>query len=242
MTLTAEAIARIEQLTKDAAGKTVTIDGVEYSTTSLHDMREAEPTATTLGLHTLTALHDYVEANRDALEPPKLLFHVESPTSVALVTGLYGRFRQREVLVRAKAKDLFADVRSPMGQEELVTLLQSRCLPTPERGELLRIVGNVTEEGSADYKDDGITQTVTARTGVAVKEEVEVKNPWKLAPFRTFREVAQPESPFILRIKKGHHGPTFGLHECDGGAWQLEAVQNVAAWLKAANLGIPVLA
>jgi len=52
-------------------------------------------------------------------------------------------------------------------------------------------------------------------------------------PFRTFREVLQPASPFVLRVQAGAQGglPTVGLFEADGGAWRLSAVEGIRGWL-----------
>lgn len=51
-------------------------------------------------------------------------------------------------------------------------------------------------------------------------------------PFRTFIEIEQPESEFLLRAKKGYEGIEFALFEADGGAWKKEAIDNIAAYLK----------
>ena len=47
----------------------------------------------------------------------------------------------------------------------------------------------------------------------------------RLRPFRTFLEVEQPESEFLLLVDadKG-----IGLFEADGGVWKLEAKRNIA--------------
>ena len=54
---------------------------------------------------------------------------------------------------------------------------------------------------------------------------VEVRPRVQLRPFRTFLEVEQPESEFLLRVDadKG-----IGLFEADGGVWKLEAKRNIA--------------
>jgi hypothetical protein len=59
-----------------------------------------------------------------------------------------------------------------------------------------------------------------------------VPNPVRLAPFRTFRDVfEQPESAFVLRVKKTPTLPEVGLFEADGGEWRLTAIDRVRAWL-----------
>jgi hypothetical protein len=60
------------------------------------------------------------------------------------------------------------------------------------------------------------------------KEMRPVKGRVKLAPFRTFRELKQPESEFVFRV---HPGGTCSLNEADGGAWKIAAVNAIADWL-----------
>jgi len=243
MSLPVETFERIEALSLEAAGRTVEIDGVTYSTTSLQDVRKKAPEPETLKVHTLTALESFLAVNQDALDLSKLLLHVVSPTRVDLVGTLEGYFQQRFLFVTAECSDLWSSmVGTYLPQEEMVTALFSRFEDTAERNALLAIVGNVVDEAAADHKDDGVKQTIVVRSGIQVADEIEVKNPWHLAPFRTFREVQQPESPFHLRVRKGAKGPLLSLHETDGGAWKLDAVQAVEAWLVSKSLGVPVLA
>lgn len=70
---------------------------------------------------------------------------------------------------------------------------------------------------------------MTARQGVALKEMVPVKPIVRLQPYRTFLEIDQPVSDFLLRI--GQNGRV-SLHEADGGAWKLEAKNRIAQYLK----------
>ena len=62
--------------------------------------------------------------------------------------------------------------------------------------------------------------------------EAAVPNPVTLAPFRTFRDVAQPASLFVLRVQGGGETPNVALFEADGGAWRLAAIENIKKWLE----------
>ena len=64
--------------------------------------------------------------------------------------------------------------------------------------------------------------------GVALKEQQTVQPIVHLQPYRTFLEVKQPASDFLLRIDKDGHP---ALYEADGGAWKLEAKRRIAAYL-----------
>ncbi len=74
-----------------------------------------------------------------------------------------------------------------------------------------------------------MTQTVEAKSGIALTAAVEVRPYVNLQPFRTFLEVAQPESMFLLRLDNEGH---VALIEADGGVWKLEATRNIAAYFE----------
>ena len=94
--------------------------------------------------------------------------------------------------------------------------------------------------------DDGVTQTVTAKAGVVLSKDVRVPNPVSLRPYRTFREVLQPASSFVLRLQGGGKAsttPVGALFEADGGAWKVEAMRNISTYLRSfLPEGVPVIA
>lgn len=66
----------------------------------------------------------------------------------------------------------------------------------------------------------------TGYWSAATKEVlVEIKPRVMLRPFRTFLEVEQPESEFLLRVDLDEG---IGFFEADGGIWKLEAKKNIA--------------
>jgi len=113
--------------------------------------------------------------------------------------------------------------------------LQTLFVETPERAQVLAIVGNLKEEQVRQSDDDGITQTVTGRAGIVLGKDVKIPNPVSLRPYRTFREVEQPESKFVLRLTQGKEGELpCALFEADGGAWKLEAMLKIRTYLAGA--------
>lgn len=83
----------------------------------------------------------------------------------------------------------------------------------------------IAGENSVSTNDNGVTQTVEARQGVALNALIEIKPRVMLRPFRTFLEVEQPESEFLLRVDPDEG---IGFFEADGGIWKLEAKKNIA--------------
>lgn len=112
-------------------------------------------------------------------------------------------------------------------REAALIELRSLFIPNEGTAYLLDLLRRMTNENSVSSTDNGVTQTVDARQGVALSAKVEVKPRVLLRPFRTFLEVEQPESEFLLRVdaEKG-----IGLFEADGGIWKLEAKRNIAEY------------
>lgn len=228
--------AQVERLTKEAAGKLVELDGRSYSTTPLFDARKPETEPKAVCLSTLSSLLEYVRSKVDdgyAAERDVFL-HVVNPEQVRLITGLFGEFNQRVTVAVADAVLPSFGYGTFMDPEAFVIALMTAFEPTPARDSVLRLVSSLAAEATKTSHDDGIAQTVTARQGVVKLAELEVKNPITLRPWRTFTEVAQVESPFVLRLRGGGDGklPWCALFEADGGTWRLSAIQRLKAHLK----------
>jgi hypothetical protein len=97
------------------------------------------------------------------------------------------------------------------------------------RGAAHPLFQNALEKETVKQVDSGITQEVTVQRGAAFKESVEVKARVALKPFRTFRELDQPASDFIFRVKDGAQ---LALFEADGGAWKISAIGLISEWLR----------
>jgi hypothetical protein len=191
---------------------------------------------------------EYLERNVDGVDKAALMLHVESPVSVSLFSKAEGRFFTRKAWAVSDCSKLTIADRHPMfgsycDAEDFIIWLQTMFVSTEDRARVLALVGNIREEHVKNVADDGVTQTVTAKAGIALVSEVKVPNPVSLRPYRTFREVAQPASAFVLRMQRrpGGGGPLAALFEADGASWKLEAMANVAAYLKEHAAGVAVL-
>jgi hypothetical protein len=193
------------------------------------------PLAKVLDVTTLGAVRDYLKANRDALALDRLIVHVASPALVWIGGPILDRSRAREFYLQAKALDLSDGFLGRfMAVEEFLIGLQVRFADLDDRRRLLALLSNVKHETVKTALDDGVTQVVQARAGVALVSDVAVPNPVLLSPFRTFRDVVQPSSLFVVRVNSGRTGglPEVGLFEADGGAWRLSATERVREWLE----------
>lgn len=204
----------------------ITLPQGTYSTVRLTRVEEVKAAALTVS--TLTGLVDYIKTNVDSLQT-KLLIQVKSPKEVLLYSPL-NVDKEREIFISAEAI-LPNNVRYDqfMDTERFNIMLQSAFVDSGDKTILLKYTGLIKEENVKDTGDDGISQSVTIKTGVATVGQAIVPNPVNLAPFRTFPEVEQPLSKFIFRMQEG---PTAAIYEADGGAWRNTAILNIKGYLQ----------
>lgn len=176
-------------------------------------------------LNTLSGLVDYIKSNIDGFDD--LILHVVDE-KLAELKGKLQPNGDRELLAVATAIVPEFDFDSYMDIESFNIALQSQFVKTDDRDILLKVVGNLKEDNVKTTGDDGVSQAVTIKTGVASAADVKVPNPVTLIPYRTFVEVEQPESKFIFRMKDGPKGAIF---EADGGAWRNQAILNIKKYL-----------
>lgn len=81
---------------------------------------------------------------------------------------------------------------------------------------LMKVVGNVREGSVTKWNDDGVTQQVTIKNGLASMAAVPIKNPFHLSSHCTFTEVGSLSFPYLLRMK-GQDGdqPLVALFDLD---------------------------
>lgn len=190
--------------------------------------RVTEAKAETLTVSTLTGLVDYIKSSIDKL-PEKLLIQVKSPSRVALYSPL-NKDKEREEFIAAEAilpnnvvYDRF------ISTEQFNIMLQSAFVDVGTKSTLLKYTGLIQDEAVKTTGDDGVSQQVTVKTGVASVGQAIVPNPVELAPYRTFPEVEQPISKFIFRMQEG---PRAAIYEADGGAWRNKAILSIKEYLQ----------
>ena len=164
----------------------------------------------------------------DLFPEDQILIQVADYRTVKVFTTLDGEM-DRYALYTCEADT--PQVRSNvfMAHEEAVVQLRSLYIPNEDLTYLLKLLSGISTESKVTSNDNGVSQTVEAKSGVALTASVEVRPYVNLQPFRTFLEVNQPESLFLLRLKEGGN---VGLFEADGGVWKLEATRNIAEYFE----------
>lgn len=218
----------LEYLVKLGEEKEILVETEQGLFTTRNLSRVKMPKADTLTLSTLTGLVDYIKSNLDDL-PQQLLIQVKSHNEVKLYSPLdYDREREEYISAEAILPNNISYNRF-LGTEEFNIMLQSSFVDIGDKEVLLKYTGLVRDEAVKDTGDDGISQKVTIKTGIASVGEAIVPNPVVLAPYRTFPEIEQPSSKFIFRMQSG---PRAALYEADGGAWRNEAMSRIKTYLQ----------
>ena len=182
---------------------------------------------------TLEGLCDYIQADSDeqfVTGQPAPLVVVESPVRVNVYGVIVGEKKERPLLASCEYEAPEIAIGQYIDAESLFINIQSCFVADENRDLVCKVVNNMTEEQSVQTADDGISQRVILKAGVQEVDKTIFRNPAFLRPIRTFTEVMQPQSPFVVRFKEGRKAALF---EADGGAWKREAIGLIGAYLKA---------
>lgn len=218
----------IEKIVELAAPNLQEIDGRTYTDKRIIPVER--PRVKTLELTTLNSLVKLIqEESTDYITP--LIVQVSSYDTVDVFAGIQTDDRKRENPYHCKAETIHIQFDQKLGYESMMIALKSKFVQTPELLELVKLLGSITEQNSAQVSDDGFSQNVVVRKGIALKDNKTINPIVKLRPYRTFAEIDQPESEFLLRLSDGAN---VALYEADGGAWKLEARKRIADYLREA--------
>jgi hypothetical protein len=182
----------------------------------------------------LSALAKLYETDFETITANQTVFHVTSETGVEAYANASNNYAQRTVFAKAS----FATVESFkfnnwLDQETFIIGLQAHVKDQDDRGYLLDLASKIAINDQLEVVDNGVSQDVTAKSGSTLARIITPKPRVTLAPFRTFREIEQPASEFVFRVRKGARGtPELALFEADGGAWKLTAMASIAEYLQ----------
>jgi hypothetical protein len=203
-------------------------DGVKFSNQQI--LKFPELKADHITTKSLASIVDLVsgELNHSRLDGLKIIIQVDGPTNIKVFTSLSNNL-DRKKLYAAEAEVPKLQLNNFIDLEAMNIHLKSCFVPAEERENLIKLLGNVTEEAIKTTTDDGFSQSVVAKTGIATVSNVSIPSIVTLTPFRTFLEIEQPEGEFLCRMQ---NGPKVALFEADGGAWRLEARKRIKYFLE----------
>ena len=212
----------------------LSINGSTFTDKKLYRVPE-ELTATPLSVHTLSAIRDYIENGADECAEDensiarRFVLHIADYDRVYLYREL-NRDKARECLLEAELSMPTFPFGRWLNVEEFIIHMQTYFVPSDERDALVQLISTVTTENGVSLADDGMTQRVTARSGISLVRQVNVPNPVVLSPYRTFVEIEQPESPFVFRVRQNGDEVQAALFTADAGAWKLDAIEGIRSW------------
>jgi len=226
------------------------IEGAIFSDKPLTHIPEPEPPMPgSFAVITLTGLIGLVkDAKIEELDEPGVVCQVLGCDKAQLVDRVADQFGRRQLYITAA---LPQPCDFPFGRfmdhAEFIIRLRTNFDPdkSPDLAYLLGIASNLTAEKISTSIDDGVSQKVGQRQGISLQGSEKIRPRVTLAPYRTFREIDQPESAFLFRVKQDSvqedQIPNCALFEADGGAWKLQAMERIAEYLKDKLAPIPVV-
>lgn len=226
----AEAIQKIIDIAKPS---TEVIDGKLYSNKPMELIDTAKNHVLELKVSGLPGLVELVksEAILYASSDDPLFVEIVDPCYVRVFGSLDGDLnRTAWYSTKADVPGFRSGYRI---YEEFVIELRSRFVPNEGTEYLLDLFSRMDINEKSTSEDNGITQQVTVRQGISLKDMETVRPIVKLIPYRTFFEAAQPESEFLVRVDREG---SIGIFEADGGMWKRTAKEYVFAWLASALL------
>lgn len=232
--ITKETITKIQELV-EAQEKTVKIDGKDYSRFEYNRVY-SDPRPSDLKLSTLDGVADYINKNLDKVKPEECMIVINSFDEVSIHSPVMGEKNDRHLIATAKITDTNVfPFSSFVDQEQFIISASALFGNTNDKIKIIKAVSNMQVIDQAASDDDGKTTARTTGNQVicpAIDEKEMPKSVVILKPFRTFREVEQPESAFIFRYRKSRSGfPEIALFEADGGAWKIDAKAKIKNYL-----------
>lgn len=231
MDLTAESIKKILEIGEIS---TIKQNDVLYSDRHLYEVKKEIITFPTIVSSSLTSLIDYIEANRDNLFMDECMIHVKDYHSVNLISKSRDDSEERDIAFKCK----FDFIQEGPGRnginyyanlEDFNILVQTSFILNENARKILKLTGNYKKESAVNIADDGITQSIAARTGVTIVENVDLPNPVDLQKIVTFPEIEQPSRPYVFRMNTNGEA---GLFCTDSNIWHMECIGSIKEWIR----------
>ena len=221
----------IEHIQKTTQPQILKLGETTFVVTADGETKEILPTIyhpDTLPLHSLDALVQMVQTEASEMDTPLYITIPDHMTVRCFGQPDAAAQYFRQVYYEAKATDVPGwDSRQELGFEEAQIAMRTRFQETPDTAYLQKLLSEITCGAKVTMNDNGIATSVVTQKGVALQSNEAIRPIVKLRPYRTFQEVDQPESPFLIRINERR----ILFIEADGGMWKLKARETVKEFL-----------
>ena len=219
--------AMIEKIAEMAQPKIYEKEGQVFASKEMVHVMDEKPMPRCIDL---TGLDSICKMVRNEVEHIglQIFIQVKDYQSVSVFTTL-DEDEDRLYLYKCAADTPAVTTDRFMAYEKAVIELRSLYIPNEGTKYLLQLLSSISNESKVTSSDNGVPQQVEARSGIALNSMVKIEPRVTLQPFRTFIEVEQPASEFLLRISERGE---IGFFPADGGVWKLEATRNVAGYFE----------
>lgn len=222
----------IDHIQKTTQPLITEVSGSTFRITSDGDVKEILPTIfhpDTLPLNSLDALIKMVKTEASEQDAPLYITIPDHMTVRCFGQPDAAERYHRQVYYEANSTDVpgWAE-KNTLGFEEAQIALRTRFQETPDTLYAMKLVSDISLGAKVIYNDNGIATTITTQKGVALQTNEQIRPLVKLRPYRTFQEVEQPESIFLIRVSD--RGISF--IEADGGMWKLAARETIKTFLE----------
>lgn len=137
----------------------------------------------------------------------------------------------RQVFYEVSATDVPGwEAEAQLGFEAAQIAMRTRFQETPDTTYALKLLSEISNGAKITFSDNGIATSVVTQKGVSLQSNEAIRPIVTLKPYRTFQEVDQPASQFLIRINE--RGISF--IEADGGMWKLAARKTIKSFLEEA--------
>lgn len=225
-----EAIEKIVSLANPVVTE---VDGVSYLFDKEAGYTQIKPDldqVETIALSSLDAMVKFVTREAVALTDSILFLTIPNHMTVACFTSPdKGSRNLRTYLYNAKATDVPGwDASMKLGFEDAQIALRTRFQHTNDIEYAQKLLSDITTGCKVTYNDNGVATTIVTQQGVALQGKATIRPILNLRPYRTFQEVEQPDSDFLIRVNDRY----ISFIEADGGMWKLAAREMVKAYLE----------
>ncbi len=223
----------IEKIVSLSAPTIKEIEGHTFSITgdgAIDQVRAAIDQPETLCVNSLDSLVKMIRTEALSRYDRPIYINVPTPTTVHCFASPRTELREtRLTYYIAKATDVPGwkdDV--TLSFEEAMISLRTRFQATVDTEYTLKLLSEITTGAKVTFNDNGIATTVVTQKGIALQGKDAIRPIVSLKPYRTFQEVDQPASDFLIRVSD--RGIKFV--EADGGMWRLAARETIKKHLE----------
>lgn len=173
-------------------------------------------------LNSLLGMIEFINSQFDKEEISNLILLIDDHENVMLISKP-NRNKVREVFARCELPNQFKSFEFGryMQVNDFIIKMYSLFAFSEDHQSVIEKASKVKLTIDSEVSDDGSSTSRKSSSKVVSDSQSHI---FKLAPYRTFREIRQVESLFIFRTDNNLN---LALFEADGGSWIIETKQRI---------------